>query len=347
MMDHFPKEIVEKKNDSELYVKLRNGSLMMFGGADNPDSWRGTNPISVVFDEYEDMKEEMWTTIIRPILTENKGTATFVGTPKGHNHFWKIFEYAKQNEGWEAFYLPVSKTKAIPDEELIEAKKEMPQALYEQEFECKFLDDASQFFRRITENTYSGDWNILEDKFYQIGADLGKHLDYTVLTPFDLHSFKAGPQERFNQIDWPLQKARIEAISLRHNRGKVMLDSTGLGDPIFDDLQNQGVNIEGFKFTEHSRTDLLNNLALLLEQDKIKIPNDEGLIAELRGFRYEMGERGKLKIVVQQGLHDDRVMSLALAVWKIPNTKMPHDSERRISEFQRDYQETKSRFHYQ
>jgi hypothetical protein len=60
---------------------------------------------------------------------------------------------------------------------------------------------------------------------------------------------------------------------------------------------------------------LLNNLAILLEQDKIKIPDDEGLISELESFQYSLSEQGKIRVKAPEGLHDDRVFSLALAVW--------------------------------
>ena len=62
-------------------------------------------------------------------------------------------------------------------------------------------------------------------------------------------------------------------------------------------------------------------MSILLEQDKIKIPNDEGLISELESMRYEMGDRGKLHLKVPDGMTDDRIMSLALAVWDAKQTK--------------------------
>lgn len=67
------------------------------------------------------------------------------------------------------------------------------------------------------------------------------------------------------------------------------------------------------------RIDLLNNLAMLLEQDKIQIPNDEGLITELESFQYSLSPLGKIKVGVPEGMHDDRVISLALAVWGASN----------------------------
>lgn len=67
------------------------------------------------------------------------------------------------------------------------------------------------------------------------------------------------------------------------------------------------------------RMDLLNNLAMLLEQDKIQIPNDQGLIDELESFQYSLSPTGKIKVSAPEGMHDDRVMSLALAVWGATN----------------------------
>lgn len=96
------------------------------------------------------------------------------------------------------------------------------------------------------------------------------------------------------------------------------MDSTGVGEPIFDDLYARGMNIEPFRFNKASRTDLLKNLQILLEQDKIKIPNDDVLLTELKSMTYELNDNGTTAIKVPDGKHDDRIMSLALAVWQIP-----------------------------
>ncbi len=346
MMAHFPKEIIEKKNEVEMFIKLKNGSIWMLGGTDDTTGWLGTNTIDVVFDEYSYMKEKIWTKTIRPILTENRGTATFIFTLQGRNHGWKLLQYAQQHKGarWEGWILNVNDTKCISQEELDEARKDMPDDLFRQEFLCEAIDDAGAVFRRIDNNITDKELEILNGKFFQLGVDLAKYQDWTVLTPFDLHTFKAGKQDRFNQIDWNLQKAKIEATALRFNRAKIIIDSTGVGDPIYEDLRNKGLNIESYRFTEISRKQLLENLAILLEQDKIKIPNDAILINELKSFQYQLSERGKIKMVCPEGLHDDCVMSLALAVWGI-RLPLHHDSIRRSSEFDADLKEF-SRFHY-
>ena len=320
---HLPMDIVDKKNDSELAIYYKNGSIQRFVGAEDPDRHRGINPIDVVFDEYSEMSSEIWTAIIQPVLRENKGTATFIFTPKGKNHSWQLTQMARENPTeWYCSILGVKDTSVFTQEELDEIKRNTPQALYAQEYECEFVDGAGQFFRRIRNNTYPKDTTLPEQGDFQLGVDLAKYQDWTVLTPFNLNHFVVYPQDRFNQVDWNLQKAKIEAMARRFNDALIWPDATGVGDPVVEDLKARGLRIggenqEGFKFTEISRQNLLNNLAILLEQDKIKIPDDEGLMGELEAFRYELTEQGKIKVKTPDGMTDDRVMSLALAVWGV------------------------------
>lgn len=318
--EHIPMEIVDKMNDSELAVYFKNGSILRFAGCEDVDKHRGINPIDVVFDEYSEMPEQIWTAIIQPILRENKGTATFIFTPKGKNHSWKLLQMAQENPSeWYTDVQTVLTTKIFSDDELREIRRNTPQALFEQEYMCSFQEGAGQFFRRIRENLYGKDEFQQEWGDFQLGVDLAKYQDFTVLTPFNLNTFRVYNQDRFNQIDWNLQKARVEATARRYN-ARIKIDRTGLGDPIVEDLRARGLNIgeeDAIAFTEQSRMNMLNHLAMLLEQDKIQIPNDEGLIGELESFQYTLSPLGKIKVTCPEGMHDDRVMSLALSVWGV------------------------------
>lgn len=317
-LDHFPKEIVKTVNQSDMIIELINGSILQMVGADNIDRIVGTNPIGVIFSEYSLMKPDVWN-FISPILRENDGWAIFIMTPRGTNHAFDLMQTVKNDPKWFCQVLTVEDTKALSDESLEEARKEMPQDLFQQEYFCKFLDNGLGFFRRVDENTYkTEDYTPKELAFYQIGVDLAKYNDYTVITPFNLNDFHVIKQDSFNQMDYNLQKARIENTYLRLNKGRIVMDSTGVGEPVFDDLNSRGINIEPFRFNKTSRTDLLKNLQILLEQDKIKIPNDEVLIDELKSMTYELNQNGNTVIKVPDGKHDDRIMSLALAVWQIP-----------------------------
>lgn len=321
MLDHIPPELLKATNATELKVELKNGSIIQLVPADEfKKSGVGANPIGVVFSEYSITSPDAWM-YVSPILAANGGWAIFNFTPRGKNHAWEILQKAKDNTNWFWEVLTVNDTKVLSEEVLNEERKSMPEALFQQEYYCEFLESAGQFFRRARQNTYEVPPEMSYEDEFQIGVDLAKYLDWTVITPFNLRLFAAYPQERFNQVDWNLQKAMIEASVRRHNNGRVWVDATGVGDPIAEDLKARGLELgnegEGFKFTETSRKQLLDNLAILLEQDKIKIPNDEGLINELESFQYRLSESGKIKVSVPEGMHDDRVMSLALAVWGV------------------------------
>lgn len=349
-----PPHIWDKRNNSDLTIKFPNGSIIYVLGADNPDSLRGPNPRGVVLDEYGDMKPEVWSAIVQPIMTANPDAWTwFLGTPKGRNDFFNKYSMAAsgENVNWFASLMKASTSGIIRPEDLEEARKTTTAAFFGQEYECEFIESATSFFRKIKECLYDlagHDKNGLPMALtprkgwsYQLGVDLAKYQDWTVLTPFCLNNFRVGAQDRFNQVDWPLQKAKIEAKYYQWQRPVVRIDSTGLGDPIVDDLIALGVDInrdakqgeeEAVKFSGGAngmRRRLLDNLSIQIEQKRIQIPNDEGLIAELESFQYSLTKAGKVTVGVPEGMHDDRVMSLALAVWGAGDTPLgvPKDDE--------------------
>lgn len=326
MLDHIPKEAVKKINHSELKIDLINGSTIQLIGADTfSNSGVGVNVVGIVFSEYSVTSPNAWK-FVSPILAVNGGWAIFNFTPRGKNHAWELLQKNRENEKWFTQVLTIDETKVLSEEALAEEKKNNPEAIIQQEYYCSFVEGAGQFFRRIRENLYDKEEQQTEQGDFQLGVDLAKYQDFTVITPFNLNTFRAYKQDRFNQIDFNLQKARIEAAAHRY-KARIKIDATGLGDPIVDDLRARGLNIsdeDAVKFTEHSRMNLLNNLAILLEQDKIQIPNDEGLISELESFQYTLTQTGKIKVMCPEGMHDDRVMSLALAVYGV-TTPVPID----------------------
>ena len=344
MLDHLPKELVKGTNATELKIELINGSIIQLIGADEfKKGGVGTNPIGVVFSEYSITSPEAWD-YCRPILAANDGWAIFNFTPRGKNHAHTLLQQAKEDTAWFAEVLTVDETHVLTPEQLEDEKRTMPQALFNQEWYCSFIEGAGQFFRRIKENTYNPATHLPEDGDFQLGVDLAKYQDWTVLTPFNLNTFYVYPQDRFQQVDWNLQKARIEAAALRYANARVKIDATGVGDPVVEDLMRKGLNIgedDAIKFTEQSRMQLLTHLAMLLEQDKIKIPADEGLERELAAFQWRMVEnkqtgRVRLAVTVPEGTHDDRVMSLALAVHGVsepfPYEMMRHTPRYRVQE---------------
>jgi len=135
-VDNLPKELVHKKNESELYVVLGNNSRIDIKGADNPDSLRGVGLNGVVLDEYADMKPNVFDEIIRPALTDKKGWATFIGTPRGFNHFYEL--YKDNREGWAKYHFTSYDNPLIDPEELEEVKQNTSDTKFAQEYMADF-----------------------------------------------------------------------------------------------------------------------------------------------------------------------------------------------------------------
>lgn len=134
----FAQPVLAKANQSELWVELINGSRIRLFGADNPDALRGLYLDGVVLDEYADMKPSIFGAVLRPLLSDRKGWATFIGTPKGHNSFWEIYNNATKDPSWYVKVLRASQTGLLDQAELDDAAKTMTQDQYLQEFECDF-----------------------------------------------------------------------------------------------------------------------------------------------------------------------------------------------------------------
>jgi hypothetical protein len=134
----FSRPVLAKANQSELWVELVNGARIRLFGADNPDAMRGLYLDGVVLDEYADMKPSIWGAVIRPLLADRQGWATFIGTPKGHNQFWDVYNNATKDPDWFVKTLRASQTNLLPESELADAAKSMTEDQYLQEFECDF-----------------------------------------------------------------------------------------------------------------------------------------------------------------------------------------------------------------
>lgn len=313
-----PSQLVARTNEQELVVYLKNGSIIQLKGADDPDALRGAGPVGIIFDEFAKVKLEAWG-VVEPILRANDGWAWFIGTPKGKNHLFRAYLRGQEEESneWKSWLLKASSSGIIKPEQLEESRKSMSQALYNQEWECEFLEGEGAVFRGVREVADATAHKPLDGHNYVMGVDLAKVNDYTVLAVYDRNINAQVYQDRFNQIEWPFQKKRIKAVSDHYNHALCMLDATGLGDPIADDLSRAGVPIEPVKISEQSKKDIIEKLSIYIEQKRIRILNIEESLNEFDNYNYEIGETGRIKYGAPQGFNDDIVIAHALAVWSL------------------------------
>jgi hypothetical protein len=164
-------------NQSELRIDYPNGGRVMLLGADNPDSIRGIYLDGVVVDEVAQCPASLYGEVLRPALSDRKGWVLFIGTPKGHDHFYDLYRKATQRATWYSRMFRASETGILDDEELEQAAMEMSENEYKQEFECDF--DISSSFILIPIQKIESAFNRDEpgDKAEKIiGMDVGMSL---------------------------------------------------------------------------------------------------------------------------------------------------------------------------
>ena len=216
----------------------------------------------------------------------------------------------------------------------------MPTRLFNQEILAQFLDDETSVFKGIRKCAIGTFKEPEKGEFYVIGADLAKHQDWTVLTVMNAKSREVVAWERFQDISWTEQKSKIQMLANRYNNALVLLDSTGVGDPILDDLQAAMVSVEGYRFSNESKKRLVNQLSVAIEQRLITFPNIDILVKELMEFELTVTKAGNFTYNAPSGKHDDAVISLCLAVWAIKSyIQSAQIIERRIDEEKPRYED--------
>ena len=300
-------------------IKTPWGSILECKSAENPTGILGQTYDLTIIDEASRIPRNVWEVYIFP-TTSQGGKSFFISTPFGKNYFYERWVDAKESGG--AFHFRSIDNPYIKREEWDRAKDKLPEQVFKQEYEAAFLDDAASVFRGIREIVNQ---NCLEEPKvggnYLMGVDLGKHEDFTVITAIDRETHKVVYFDRFKDIQYPIQKTRIIAISKRYNDAQIVIDSTGLGDPITDDLRHDGRSVEDFKFSNRTKQQLVEKLSLFIEQKEVFIPPEQQLIDELEAFAYNLLDSGRIRYGAPQGLHDDCVVSLGLAVWLLRTLK--------------------------
>ena len=120
-----PKELILKKNESELIITLINGSTIELKGSDNEDSLRGAGISGLVLDEYAFQKPTAWDLVLRPMLADSGGWAIFISTPNGFNHFFDVAERAKDGNGWLYSHATTYDNPYIQPEEVDDIRKDL------------------------------------------------------------------------------------------------------------------------------------------------------------------------------------------------------------------------------
>ena len=318
--------VTKDKSEQEKRLELITGGIVRCWSLDNPDSVRGQKCARAVMDEacLVLKLEEAWNNCVRPTLTDLLGDAVFLSTPRGRDFFWQLYNRGQDAEypEWMSWQFPTISNPYIDPSEVEAARVDTPEIVFRQEYLAEFIEDGSGVFRNVEASVDIGRvTNIqpFEGMIYYMGVDLARVQDFTVLNVVDQNGMQVY-HERFNQISWERQIAAIVTCAKRYN-AKVFVDSTGLGDPIFERLRNAGLRVSGFSLNMHSKEDLINNLAMMIEQGRIRLMDIKAQTNELLAYEYELTPSKNIRMNAPSGMHDDCVIALALAIWGLQNKR--------------------------
>lgn len=314
MIRELPPNVVESSNKSDLTIKLITGGSISFFTGEKPDALRGRKFHLVIIDEASYIKDlkSAWNNAIRPTLTDYKGEAIFISTPRGKDFFNALYDRGQNKEqtDWESFRFTSYDNPYIDPAEIEMAKSELPENAFRQEYLAVPSENVANPFGmdNIRKNLLT---SLSPKPSIIYGIDLAKTTDFSVIVGLD-EDGNMSHYDRF-QLDWASTKDKIRALPrsvVKH------IDSTGVGDVIVEELQKEMSNIEGFKFTASSKPQLILSLIKSIEEGKIKYI--EAVVDELEAFEYKLGVSGHVKYEAMVGFHDDKVIALALAnyLWK-------------------------------
>jgi phage FluMu gp28-like protein len=303
-------------NAGTLTIRLINGAVIWFKGADNPDSLYGEDVFAAVIDEASRVKEDSWYAV-RSTLTATGGHVRIIGNVKGRkNWFYRLARRAEQMNGTKGATMSFHRLTAddaveggvVQREEVEDARAVLPDHVFRALYMAEPGDDEGNPFG-IT-NIRNCILPISSRAVAARGVDLAKSIDWTVVIGLDDYGTTA-QFERW-QGPWTTTEARLGTIltPLGEDGPITVIDSTGVGDPIAERLGNTH-RVEPYAFTQKSKQQLMEGLQNAIQTRRVMFPEGP-IVRELEEFEFEYTRTG-VRYSAPEGYHDDCVCALALA----------------------------------
>jgi hypothetical protein len=294
-------------NESDLFIVTPKKATIWFKSAEKPDNLYGEDVHAVVFDEFTRAREEAWFAL-RSTLTATKGKCKFIGNVRGKNNWgYRLGVKARSGEpGYKHFKLTAYdavEAGILSLDEVEQAKRDLPDKAFRQLYLGDALDeDANPFGHEFIKSAIRP---LSKNPTQCYGVDLAKSHDWTVVIGLDQN----GQVTEFQrwQSDWGQTTRRIAEI-IKHK--PAYIDSTGVGNPIVEQITRQCPKAEGFVFTSTSKQQIMEGLANSIQKGELYILSD--MVDELESFEF-VYSKGGVKYSAPDGMHDDIVCALALA----------------------------------
>jgi len=313
-------------NKTEMRLELHNGGIFDMWTLDNEDAGRGRKYARVIIDEAAMVKGLMgaWQSSIRPTLTDLKGDAWFLSTPKGRNAFWHMYQWGIDPErtDWAAWQMPTVANPYIDPSEIEAARQELPELTFEQEYLAVFLESEGAVFRNIGACIHAPEATPDDHVGHTIvaGVDWAKQRDFTTFSFGCINCRCEVARDRFNKIDYIFQRGRLQVLCDLWKPKAILSEINSIGTPVFEELERARLPVIAFETTASSKPPLIENLALALERAEWQFQNDPTWTAELEGYERKVSPvTGRSSYSAPEDGHDDTVMARALMVWQATN----------------------------
>ena len=296
-------------NESELTIRLVNGSTVAFKSGEKPDNLYGEDVYAAVIDEASRLREEAWHAV-RSTMTATRGPIRIIGNVKGRKNWAYILARRAETgeRGWHYAKLTAfdaADAGVIETSEIEQARSMLPESVFKELYLAEPSDDGGNPFGMKAIRDCIAPLSRQSPVLF--GVDLAKSVDYTVSIGLDVE----GRVAFFDRFQEPWEETcRRLATSIGYT--PALVDSTGVGDPIVERLQRELPNVMGFNFSSSSKQKLMEGLALAIQTQDIYYPEGP-IVTELEAFSYEYTRTG-VRYSAPGGLHDDCVMALGLAV---------------------------------
>ena len=303
-------------NETELRITIDNGAVIWFKSAEKPDNLYGEDVYAAVIDEASRVREEAWVAV-RSTLTATRGPLRIIGNVKGRrNWFWRMARSAEKGDSPDMRYTKITwrdavEAKVLEADEIEDARERIPAAVFQELYEAEASDDQGNPFGY--ESIKACVTPLSHKPPVAWGWDLARAQDWTVGTALDID----GNVCRFYRFQHPWMETTAW-IKTETGTVPALVDSRGVGDPVVENLQRDGRGrFEGYPFNPYgdsSKQKLMEGLAVAIQQGEIGYPEGP-IVEELEAFEYEH-TRTLVRYSAPEGMHDDCVCSLALAMRK-------------------------------
>jgi hypothetical protein len=310
--------IIKRKSDQEKRLDLTNGGFIEMWSLQDKDASRGRHYKRAVINEAAKVPhlDYSWNAVIRITLADLLGGAMIGSTPKGLNYFKTLYDRGQDplQEDWASWQKTTYDNPYIAKSEIEEIKSNTPELIFNQEILAKFIELEGSVFRRIQEAaTLTQLEEPLSGHNYSAGVDVAADIDYTVITVLDIESKDMVYKDRFNRVDYPTLEDRLLGVYNKWRLSGMVVEANSIGRPVIDHLLEKGVGITPFTTTNSTKQAIIQDLQSAFEHELIKIIDDPVLVGELLSFESHRTPAGAYQYSAPEGMHDDCVMSLALA----------------------------------